>query len=252
MPSLRETLLSGLRNRAIPIFAVGSNAGDDLALLAARKRIFVALLNRIAQVRINSPPPERFFIGEPYVTDKRKIACIISANFVFPGYVAPFDFWLYGAHVMALQHGNILHIQVHRQTSRQLWDDIRLKIPFTSEKFIIGYLASYMPTINRYLIDNRYDKGHLLSRTFAIFEAVRVSINVSGRLIQLNWPIGFAPFPPSTSIAPSVTAPYVYDLIDSIDSYFASDFDDCLRRVVTSAEFVPSPFIRQFKRKITF
>jgi hypothetical protein len=236
MPSLREALLLGLRNRAIEIFAVGSNAGDDLALLAARKNIFAALLNRIAQLRISRPPPESFSKGQSYAEDKRKIACIITANFVFPGYIPPFDFWLHGAHVMGLQHGNILHVQIHRQISRQLWDDVRLKVPFTAEKFIIGYLASYMPTINKYLFDNRYDRGHLLSRTFAIFEAIRVSVSVNGRRMQLNWPVGFLPFPPSANIAPNVTAPYVYDFIDSIDSYFTSDFDDCIRRVVTSAE----------------
>ena len=139
--SLREALLSGLRNRAIAVFAVRSNAEDDLALLAARKQIFAAILNRIAQLHINRPVPKAFSIGQPYVEDKRKIACIITANFIFPGYISPFDFWLHGAHVMGLQYGNILHIQVHRRISQQLWDDVRLKIPF-KEKFIIGYLAS--------------------------------------------------------------------------------------------------------------
>jgi hypothetical protein len=64
-------------------------------------------------------------------------------------------FWLYGARVLAKQHGNILHIQVHKRISQQLWDDVRLRIPFNKEGFIIGYLASYIPTINRYLLDNR-------------------------------------------------------------------------------------------------
>jgi hypothetical protein len=36
--------------------------------------------------------------------------------------------------------------------------------------------------------------------------------------------------------AKNVSAPYVHDFIDSINSYFTSDFDDCIRRVVTSAE----------------
>jgi hypothetical protein len=238
MPSfteVREALLLGLQNRAIPVFAVRSNAEDELALLAARKKIFAALLNRIAQLHINCPPPESFFAGQPYVEDKRKIACLITANFVFPGYISPFDFWLYGAHVMGLQYENILHIQVHRQISQQLWDDVRLKIPF-KEKFIIGYLASYMPAINRHLLDNRYYEGHLLSRTFAIFEAALVSLTVNGRRMQLNWPISFAPFPPSAIIAKDISALYVYDLVDSMHSYFTSDFEDCIRRIVTSAE----------------
>ncbi len=214
MPSFREALLLGLRNRAIPVFAVRPDAADDLALFAARKKLLVALLNRISELHINSPPLERFFIDQPYVEDKRKVACIITANFVFPGCIFPFGFWLYGAHIMGLQHGNILHIQVHRQISQQLWDDIRLKIIPPKEKFIIGYLALYMPRINRHLLDNRYHKEHLLSRTFATFEAIHVSLAAGGRRMPLNWPLSFAPFPPSENIAPNVRAPYVYDFID--------------------------------------
>ncbi len=235
MPSLKETLHLALRARAIVVFSARSNAEDDPALLAARRQIFAALLNRLAQLHIDRAVPASFSRGEPYVEDKRKIACTITANFIFPGYISPFDFWLYGAHVIGTQHGNILHIQVDRRISQQLWDDVRLKIPF-KEKFIIGYLASYMPTINRLLLDNRYYEGHLLSRTYAIFEAVRVSLTANDRRMQLNWPISFAPFPPSAKIAQNVKEPYVHDFVDSINSYFTSDFDDCIRRIVTSAE----------------
>lgn len=212
-----------------------SNAEDDLGLLAARKRIFSVLLKRIAQLHVTRPIPKSFYNGQPYAEDKRKVDCIIAANFIFPGYISPFDFWLYGAHVVGTQHGNILHIQVYRQISQQLWDDVRLMIPAV-QRFIIGYLASYMPTINRHLLDNRYYEGHLLSRTFAIFEAVNVSVTVNHRRMRLNWPISIAPFPPSAKIAQNVSEPYVHHFIDSINSYFTSDFDDCIRRVVTSAE----------------
>ena len=207
----------------------------NLALVAARKQIFAVLLKRIAQLHLARPAPESFYIDETYVADKRKVNCIITANFIFPGQISPFEFWLRGAYVYGYQYGNVLHIQVHRRISQQLWDDVRLRIPFT-EKFIIGYLGSYMPTINRCLLDNRYYEGHLLSRTFAIFEARVVSLSVDCRRIQLSWPVSFAPFPPSVRAARTIVEPYIHHLIDAMDSYFTSDFDHCIRRVVTSAE----------------
>jgi len=231
----KEALLLGLRDRAIPVFAVRSNAEDNPALLAARKQIFAALLNRIAYLHINRLPPKSFYVGEPYVKDKRKVMSILTANFIFPGTILPFEFWLHGAHVFGYQYGNVLHIQIHRRISQQLWDDVRLRIPF-KEKFIIGYLAPCMPTINRRLLDNRYYEGHLLSRTFAIFEARVVSLSVNNRRMQLSWPISFAPFPPSANIARTIRARSVDHLIDAMDSYFTSDFDDCIRRIVTSTE----------------
>ncbi|REF86242.1 hypothetical protein DES32_2291 [Methylovirgula ligni] len=235
MPTVTESALAVIRNRTITIYASGSTAGEDHALLESRKKIFATLLNRLAELHINRPPPESFYIGEPYIEDEHKVACIISANFVFPAYIEPVDFWLYGARVMAVQHGHILHVQIHKRISQQLWDDVRLQIPF-KEKFLIGYLASYMPAINRRLIDNRHYEGHLLSRTFAMFEAVRVSVSVQGRHLPLSWPISFLPFPPSAALANNVRATYVYEFVDSINAYFTSDFDDCIRRLVTSAE----------------
>ena len=235
MPTVTEAALAVIRNRRITIFASSSNAGEDRALVEARKKIFVTLLNRLAALHINRPPPDAFYVGQPYVEDKRKVACIISANFVFPAQIEPFEFWLYGAHVMVVQHGHILHVQIHRRMAQQLWDDVRLQIPF-KVKFLIGYLASYMPAINRRLIDNRYYEGHLLSRTFAMFEAAGVGVSVQGRHLPLSWPISFLPFPPSAALAKNVRAPYVYDFVDSIKAYFTSDFDDCIRRLVTSAE----------------
>jgi len=235
MLKVTESALAVVRNRTITIYASCATAGDDPALLGSRKKIFATLLNRLAVLHINRPPPDSFYIGEPYIEDKHKVACIISANFVFPAYIEPIDFWLYGAHVMAVQHGHILHVQIHRRISQQLWDDVRLQIPF-KEKFLIGYLASYMPAINRRLIDNRHYEGHLLSRTFAVFEALRVSVGVQGRRLTLSWPISFLPFPPSAALANNVRDLYVYDFVDSINAYFTSDFDDCIRRLVTSAE----------------
>jgi hypothetical protein len=215
---------------------VRSSGEDDLALLATRKQIFAALLNRIAYLHINRSPPQSFYNGQPYVEDRRLVPCIMTMTFIFPGHISPFDFWLYGARVIGRQRGNLLIIQAHRQISQQLWDDVRLKIPFNKERFIIGYLASYMPTINRRLLDNRYSEGHLLSRTFAIFEATSVSVTVNKRRMQLNWPIAFAPFPLSARIVNDVRQPYINDFIDSMNSYLTSDFDHCIRRIITSAE----------------
>jgi hypothetical protein len=212
-----------------------SNATDE-KLSAARKKIFSMLLRRLAQLYLASPIPESFYNGQPYVEDKRKVNSIIAAHFIFPGYISPFDFWLYGAHVVGTQHGNLLLVRVYKRISQQLWDDLRLIPIARSERFIIGYLASYMPTINRYLLDTRYFEGHLLARTFALFEAVDVSVTVNHRRMFLNWPISFATFPRSATIAKNVSELYVHDFIDSINSYFRSDFDDCIRRVVTSAE----------------
>jgi hypothetical protein len=206
----------------------------DAGLVEARKRLFDIVLRRLRQLYYSQKPPNSFYIGQSYVEDKETVACMIGANFIFPGVVPPFEFWKNGARIIGTQHQNVLVIRVYRRISRKLWDD--LKYLKHGEGFIVGYLNSYMPRINRALIDNRYGQGHLLSRTFAIFEATKICVIVRSELVWINWPVAFAPFPPSTAIAPRANTLFVRDFIDAMGSYFRSEFDDCIRRLITSTE----------------
>jgi hypothetical protein len=210
-----------------------SSAGDH-SLVAARKRIFDLLLQKLAGLHRSRPIPDSFYVGQPYVEDERRIDCHIAATFNFPGYVPPLEFWHHGARIIGTQHGNILLIRIYRKISQSLWDELRL-VRF-DQRFIIGYLASYMPAINRFLLDARYNQGHLLSRTYAVFEALDVSVTVGNQRVWLDWPISFPAFPPSAKLSRRMNASYIRDFIDSINSYFRNDYDDCIRRVVTSAE----------------
>jgi hypothetical protein len=206
----------------------------DAELAEARRRLFAILLRRLRQLHWSRQPPASFYIGQPYVEDKDTVECMIGANFIFPGVVTPFEFWKNGARIIGTQQQNVLVVRIYRRISRKLWDD--LKYLKQGEQFIVAYLASYMPRINRSLIDNRYDQGHLLSRTFAIFEATKICIIAHSELVWINWPIAFAAFPPSAAIASKADALFVRDLIDAMGSYFRGEFDDCIRRLITSTE----------------
>lgn len=159
---------------------------------------------------------------------------MIGAKFIFPGFVKPFQFRRHGARIECSQNQNLLLIQIYRRVPRKLWED--LKYLNIGERYIIGYLASYMPHINRALIDNRYKQGHLLSRTFAIFEAMQVCVIVGSELIWINWPLSLMSFPPSAEKAANADKLFVRDLIDAMQSYFRAEFDECIRRLVTSIE----------------
>jgi hypothetical protein len=54
--------------------------------------------------------------------------------------------------------------------------------------------------------------------------------------LQVAWPRGVAPFPTSVALAPQATDIYLRDYIDAIHAFMKNDFDDCVRRVITSAE----------------
>jgi hypothetical protein len=209
-----------------------SHAEDDV--LQGRATIFSLLLARLRFLHSNRTVPSSHYVGKDYVEDKRRVKCIISATFLFPGEVDPFHFWLHQTKVDGVQYGNALVVTALREISAQLWEDLRLKDD--GQAFIIGYLTSLMPAVNRRLINNRYNKGHLLSRTFAIFEAVDVSITVAGRRLWLSWPPSLPSFPPTTELAGIQTPLYVRDYIDSISAYYRYEYDDAIRRVITATE----------------
>ena len=203
------------------------------SLSEARKLVFSIILKRIRQLHFSQEPPESFYIGQQYVEDKHTTECMIGAQFIFPGVIPRFEFLIHGARIVGVQHQNILVIRIYRRIPRRLWED--LKYIGAGERFIVGYLASYMPRINRALMDNRYDQGHLLSRTFAIFEATNVVVISGAEIVTINWPVAFSQFPPSAAVASTINALFVRDFIDAMASYFRGEFD-CIRRLITSAE----------------
>jgi hypothetical protein len=210
---------------------LGSGHGDD-AIIDSRVRLFTLLLMRLRALHANRP--ESFYIGQEYVEDKVRIDCTIAATLRCPGYVKQFDFWLHGTKVNGTQYGNVLLLRADRKISMRLWDDLRLKN--VGQQFIIGYLNSLMPTVNRHLIDNRYREGHPLSRTFAIFELADVSVTARGRRLWLEWPRSISSFPPTVQLSDKITALYVRDYIDAMHAFFLNEYDDCIRRVITATE----------------
>lgn len=206
----------------------------DNSLEARRGEIFSLLLMRLQYLHSTRELPSSTYIGKEYVEDKKSVRCTILLTFLFPGQVDPFEFWFNNSKVTGFQTGAALLVAIDRKISRQLWDDLRLID--MGQQFIIQYVTALMPSINRRLIENRYNKGHLLSRTFAVFEAVEISITVSNRRIWIAWPPSLPPFPPTVQLSGGETPLYVRDYIDSINSYFRHEYEDCVRRVITGTE----------------
>ncbi|MDR3448759.1 MAG: hypothetical protein P4M15_03255, partial [Alphaproteobacteria bacterium] len=208
-------------------------SADD-ALTKVRARLFLIFLKRLHVLHRNRPAPESFYIGQDYVEDHARVDCTIAVNFLCPGQVKQFEFWQRGTKVNGTQFENVLLVRAYRKISIQLWDDLRLK--GVGQQFVIGYVKTLLPSINRRLIENRYSLGHPLSRTFAIFEAMDVSVTVNDRRIWLSWPISIPLFPPSAQLSNDVTVLYIRDYIDAIHAFFRSEYDDCIRRVITATE----------------
>jgi hypothetical protein len=206
----------------------------DAALTEQRRTLLAVILARMYRLRFGGPPPPRFVQGEYYVEDPNVVKCQIICLATFSGHITTFEFWLNGAKVTVSQYGASLIVQIRKNISERLWDDIRW---FRHrEDHIIRYLRSYMPVINRNILDQRYLAGHLLNRTISMLDLHSVVVIVKEKSFRIRWPVSILPFLPNSNPAPEVGVIYVRDFIDACHSFFRNDYDDCIRRIITSAE----------------
>ena len=210
-----------------------SSVRNDADLVSGRTRLLGLLIRRLYHLRFR-PGEGPVYAGRPYVEDIKKVDCIITAHVMFPGRCSPFAFWKNGAHISVSQQGNALSIVAKKSISPRLWDDLRL-LNYGGQ-FIVGYLYTYLPAINRNLLEQRYADGHLLNRTFSMFDLFGVRIHKQNKAISISWPPSFSPFPGSATLAPGIDEIYVRDYIDACNSDFRNDYDDCVRRIITSSE----------------
>jgi hypothetical protein len=225
---------ASILDRLLVLLMLSSQSGTDDELKEVRRQLFLLLLTRLRTLHKNRPPLSSYYVGQEYVEDRVHINCTIVFSLLYPGEVEPFEFWLHRMRVNVTQVGTRLIVRVFRKISVLLCDDMRLI--GVRHQFIVGYVMVIMPKLNQGLLHNRYTRGNLLSRTFAIFEISDLSVIVDGVGVMLNWPRSIALFPPTARLGAKNAALYVQDYMDAIHAFFRNEYDDCVRRVITSAE----------------
>jgi hypothetical protein len=104
------------------------------------------------------------------------------------------------------------------------------------QQFIIGYVNTVLPALNRVLLDNRYSTGQVLSRTFFLLEAAAILVETDQEAIPLQWPVSVQPFPDMTELAPARIETYLRDFVDAMHAFLRSELDECVRRLITCTE----------------
>lgn len=205
-----------------------------MTLVEQRRALQAVILKRIYRLRFEGTPPHSFIHGAYYIEDPKRVECQIICLATFFGQIAAFDFWLNGANISVYQYGSNLVFRVSKKIPERLWDDVRW---FShGETHIIGYLRSYLPSVNRNILEQRYLSGHIMNQTISLVDLHNITISVKQRLVRISWPIGISRFPRNFEYKNELSTIYIRDFIDACQSFFRSEYEDCIRRVVTSAE----------------
>lgn len=183
--------------------------------------------------------PESYYIGQEFVEDTEFEECTIEFTFYSPAILDPFEFYIHTKKISGKQKGSLLKVSFQQKISSKLIDS--LLWGRGGEKFIIGYISQYLPRINQELINQRYRSAHFLVRTFSTLDIYKLEINVPKYfpeigLLKVRWPTSISTFQPAKVLAKNKDHVYLRDFIDAGNAYLEGNYDDSIRKVITSVE----------------
>jgi len=170
----------------------------------------------------------------------KQIDATISYVFPVPAPFEPFEVEGLENNARVVFKSNCLIISIKRQISAPLVKGIKKRdqLRATQAKTILlGFLSDIIGPLNDRLSILRYNKGHLLLKSISSMDLLYVSINRKWRrpvIFPHNSCIGnFKPLQKHSKAGNEV---FVRDLIDAMRSYLYHDYDECIRKLITSVE----------------
>lgn len=189
---------------------------------------------RFSAKKKQSELPSSYFVGERYVKDTNRIEVEIQASFFYSGMVSPLVFFHHGHHIMVRQNSSVLTVHLKREISKNLWMDISKN--HQGERFILGYLWKILPRVNQEILKQKYTNGHLLMKTISTLDIANLVLAWKGKKAQIHWPLAIGNFPIQEEFVGANKEMYVRDFIDAITAYLETNYDDCIRKLITATE----------------
>lgn len=118
----------------------------------------------------------------------------------------------------------------NRKIPKSLFEELDLQ---NATPVILWYISEVLPYINNKIVFQKKQNLNLLIKRYSTLDLERVNIADNyWNIKKINWPISFGDFPFENKIQEV----YFYDLITAIQSYFYTDYNDAIRKLITSIE----------------
>jgi hypothetical protein len=186
---------------------------------------------------------------QQYYRDQNKVEVLIKYTFKLPVLVS--DFNIDEHPLFVRQTNDEIHVNYHRLITRSLLDDLielwmirsqQKEVPeVLSNKspglYIVGFIAETMSRINEEILNRKYLEGHVLLRTISQFDIYNVFIvDKDVKYVGITWPAIIPSFTEITKVSKGFDVIFIRDLIDAVTEYFYFNFDECIKKVITSLE----------------
>ncbi len=180
--------------------------------------------------------PDKYYTGMEFVEDTNTADVTIDFFFYSPALLEPFEIFVFSKKITGIQQANLLHISFEQTISKRLLDTLQQE--GNKHEFIIGYISYYLPRINQEMLRQRYSLGHFLVQTYSTLDIVILNLTLKGtdKVISILWSPTITSFPPLKEFEGKYDKIHIRDFIDAGNSYLVGDYDDCIRKVITSAE----------------
>jgi hypothetical protein len=179
--------------------------------------------------------PAEYFSGEECINDKEEVNVIISCYFQSVAVIDEITLKLQNCQITLTQHEYLLNLRIERTISKNLFNSLN-KTPILTT-FIIGYIDEVIPHINKLILQQKYLCGHILLRTYSVLDLFGIVVTKldDSTSIELDWPRPIQPFI-TLKITEERDEVFIRDYIDAMTCYFNNNFDECIRKIITSVE----------------
>lgn len=188
----------------------------------------------------NKDFPSSYFVGQEYVEPQSHESVRIELRLYSPAVLDSFEFFIQKKKIKGEQRGGVLFVSFDIILPRNLLTDLAYG-KGNAQTYVLGYISRYLPRINQEMLEQRYSSGHYLIQTFSVLDVFKITVSnlnpdLADEVITVPWPPSFKKFPPTQRIKGKEIETYLMDFIDAGNDYLRGDYNNCIRRIITSAE----------------
>jgi len=131
---------------------------------------------------------------------------------------------------------NSIQVLIKKEIPHSLVEDLK-SARHNSMAFLVGYFNNAFKMINEIILERKYRLGQILNRPLVIQDIKYVSITNlhNKKYFNVPWPLSFPNFPYRSDVK-NLGFVHIRDLLDAMNSYVNYDFNEVIRKAITSLE----------------
>jgi hypothetical protein len=203
----------------------------------------------------NNNLPKEYFLGQEYFNDIDFIDIAIKVEILYKTLVDNFFFkYPYSDKELAIswtQKNAMVQILIEDvRIPCSLLNDLKTN---KSGQYILAFINKILPEVNNELRRQKYRTGNILISNISFLDIQKITLiyfeeKKGWQNIIIPWTFFPKQFPPLQKFPWQEYPPiYIRDYIDAMEMYIKYDFDECIRKIITSLEGC----FRYYKLKVT-